>query len=192
MPSLKPVAFIAVLVGLTTQTVAHATDVKGVYLTSEDYAQARLSSESDCAPDEHKVELHDWLHKPFIHVTHNGVVRRYEKNEIFGFRTCKGQDYRFVGNLEYEILEAQRLVLYILEINARRRTVRRYFFSDGAGGTVTPLTRVNLKRAFPDNHRFHDALDQTFRRDADLKQYDEFHGMFKVNRLLTASLVDDR
>jgi hypothetical protein len=192
MLSLKRATFIAVFVALAAPSVARATDVKGVYLTPEDYTQARLSSESDCGPDEHKVELHDWLHKSFIHVTHNGVVRRYEKDEIFGFRTCNGRDYRFVGNLEYEILEAQRLVLYSFEINARRRTVRRYFFSDGAGGMVTPLTRINLKRAFPDNHRFHDALDQTFRRDADLKQYDEFHGMFKVNRLLTASLVDDR
>ena len=40
--------------------------------------------------------------------------------------------------------------------------------------------------------RFNDAPDQTFREDANLTQYDEFHKMFKVNRLLIAAAVTDQ
>lgn len=42
--------------------------------------------------------------------------------------------------------------------------------SVGAHGPVLQLTRQNLKQAFPDNHRFHDALGQTFRTEAELAQ----------------------
>ena len=49
------------------------------------------------------------------------------------------------------------------------------------------MTLDNLKQALPDNHRFHDSLDMTFGAGQDLAQYDDFHKMFKVNRLLIAS-----
>ena len=48
------------------------------------------------------------------------------------------------------------------------------------------LTVNNLKQAYPDNHRFHDGLDQTF-APGGVEEYDAFHKMFKVNRLLMAS-----
>jgi hypothetical protein len=132
----------------------------------------------------HKVELHDFWHKPFIQLTHAGVTRKYLKSEILGFRSCEGRDYRFVGNCEYRILEAKRIVLYSVDMPLGRTSVRLYCFSDGADGQVLPLTRENLKCTFPDNHRFHDALDITFDKDDELTQYDEFHRMFKVNHLL--------
>jgi len=58
----------------------------------------------------------------------------------------------------------------------------------GPNAEVLPLTLRNLKNAFPDNHSFHDLLDMTFKNDANLNRYDEFHKMFKVNRLLAASI----
>ncbi len=71
-------------------------------------------------------------------------------------------------------------------------TVRGYFFSVGPDGLVHALTLENLKQAFPDNHRFHDALDATFAAGRVLAEYDEFHKMFKVNRLLIASREAER
>ena len=50
-----------------------------------------------------------------------------------------------------------------------------------------PLTILNLKKAFPDNHAFHDRLDMMFKNDSQLTKFDEFHKMFKVNRVLAAS-----
>lgn len=163
----------------------------GVYLTATDYKDGRLAFEGDCRSKDHKLELHDVLNKPYIHVTHSGEKRRYEKRDLFGFRACNGRDYRFVSNLEYQILEAKDLYVYAREVSERHgkvsEMVREYYFSVGADGQVRPLTSKNLKQAFPDNHRFHDSLDATFRGRDEVSEYDEFHKMFKVNRLLIAS-----
>lgn len=60
----------------------------------------------------------------------------------------------------------------------------KYFFTSKSSDMLTPLTKDNLKKAFPDNHAFHDAIDATFKSDKDLTSYDTFHNMYKVNWLL--------
>ena len=195
----KAVALIAVVLASSGGTAA-AKSAAGIYFTAGDYKNKHLASESACGSPGHHVELHDVLHKPFIEVTHLGETRRYEKSRIYGFRSCSGRDYRFVGNEEYEIIESEEISIYAHEVPARNPkdtsrglpTSRLYLFSVGAGGPVLPLTIQNLKQAFPNNHVFHDAVDMTFHTDDDLTQYDAFHRMFKVNRLLVASSAADR
>jgi hypothetical protein len=197
LTSLKNLVLMAtVLAGSLTTT--EAKSATGIYLTAEAYKNGHLASESDCGSPGHRVELHDILHKPFIEVTHEGQTRRYEKSQIYGFRSCGGHDYRFVENDEYQILEAKELSIYAREVPVENRkdtgdlhvaASREYFFSVSAGGQVLPLTLQNLKRAFPNNHAFHDALDKTFNADDELAQFDAFHKMFKVNRLLVAPSV---
>jgi len=98
------------------------------------------------------------------------------------------RNYRVVGNGRYQILEAKTLYIYSLDVLVRKGTSEKtYFFSVGPSGNVLPLTILNLKNAFPDNHTFHDLLDMAFKHDSDLTRYDAFHKMFKVNRLLDAS-----
>lgn len=199
MMPIKGVVLIAVMAVVNLGT-AVAKDATGVYLTAEDYKSARLTSESDCSSPGHKVELHDLLHKSFIHVTHDGEARRYEKSKVYGFSSCGGRDYRFVDNYEYEILESRGVSIYAHDVPARNpkdtsrglATSRVYFFSVGAAGRVLPLTVSNVKTAFPNAHALHDAIDTTFHTDDDLTQYDTFHGMFKINRLLIASAATDR
>jgi hypothetical protein len=60
----------------------------------------------------------------------------------------------------------------------------KYFFTTGASDVLQELTRSNLKKAFPANHPFHDALDATFKDEKELISYDDFHKMYKVNWLL--------
>ena len=163
----------------------------GIYLSAADYKDRQLMAEGDCGSKTHRLELHDVLNKPYIHVTHGAEKQRYEKSDLFGFRACDGNDYRFVGNQEYQILEARELYIYLHEryvtVGKSRHIERDYYFSVGPEGEVLPLTLGNLKAAFPDNHTFHDSLDQTFANGRDLAQYDEFHKMFKVNWLLMES-----
>ena len=156
----------------------------GIYLTGADYAEGRLTSEGDCGSKDHKLELHDVLHKSYIHVTHGTETSRYAKSDLFGFRACDGKDYRFVSNEEFRILEAKELYIYVQRIRSGRRVIEVYYFSKGSNGTFLPLTRENLKHAFPDNHAFQESLDQMFGAKKDLAQYDRFHKMFKVNWLL--------
>jgi hypothetical protein len=98
------------------------------------------------------------------------------------------RNYRVVRNDQYQIIEAKAVYIYSLDVLVRKGTTEKtYFFSVGPKGDVLPLTILNLKKAFPDNHAFHDLLDMTFKHDSDLTKYDEFHKMYKVNRLLEAS-----
>ena len=163
----------------------------GIYLSAADYDNRRLTAEGDCGSKAHKLDLHDVLNKPYIHVTHEGERQRYAKNDLFGFRACDGSDYRFASSLEYRIVETRELFIYTREtyvtVGKSRHVVIDYSFSVGSGGKVLPLTLDNLKWAFPDNHAFHDSLDQMFGGGQDLALYDQFHKMFKVNRLLIAS-----
>jgi hypothetical protein len=163
----------------------------GVYLTAADYKNGRLSFEGDCGSKAHKLELHDVLHKSYIHVTHETEKRRFAKSDLFGFRACDGHDYRFASNLEHQILEARGLYIYAREVYVShgrgRHTARGYFFSAGAEGPVLALTLENLKKALPENQRFHDALDASFGARQKLSEYDESQKMFKVNQLLIAS-----
>ena len=172
-------------------TQAAPPKTSGVYLTPDDFKNGRLSFEGDCRSKVHKLELHDILNKPYIHVTHEGEKRRYDKSDLFGFRACDGGDYRFVSNLEYQILEAKDLYIYVYERSVSHgkgsHTDREYYFSAGPDDQVRALTLEDLKSAFPDNRRFHDNLDATFGKRNKLSEYDKFHKMFKVNRLLIAS-----
>jgi len=64
------------------------------------------------------------------------------------------------------------------------RYAPKYYFSTGDASELRLLTKDNLKAAFPGNHKFHDALDATFKEDKNLYEYDNFHKMYKVNHLL--------
>jgi hypothetical protein len=103
-------------------------------------------------------------------------------------RAADERPYRLVGNDKYQIVEAKNLYIYTLDVIVRKgASEKTYFFSVGQNGDVQALTLLNLKKAFPDNHAFHDLLDMSFKHDSDLTKYDDFHKMFKVNRLLLAS-----
>jgi hypothetical protein len=181
----------AVLFSMDASGQAAKSKTSGVYLTAADFTAAQLSYQGFCGSGAHKLELHDVLNTPYIDVTHDHEKRRYSKSDLFGFRACDGRDYRFGGNLEYQILEAKALYIYARQISEARgktfNTRREYYFSVGPEGQILALTLNNLKQAFPDNHKFHDSLDMTFGAGQDLAQYDDFHKMFKVNRLLIAS-----
>ncbi|TKK66302.1 hypothetical protein FC093_17100 [Ilyomonas limi] len=59
-----------------------------------------------------------------------------------------------------------------------------YFFTTASSDVLQPLTKDNVKKAFPDNHPFHEAIDATFRSDEELHNYDTYHKMYKLNWLL--------
>ncbi len=93
-------------------------------------------------------------------------------------------------------MEAKELYIYAREVPVSHgrgiHTVRGYFFSAGPDGPVLTLKLENLKQAFPDNHRFQDALDATVGAGQKLAEYDESQKMFKVNRLFIASREGER
>ena len=166
----------------------------GIYMTANDYKNGTLAAEGRCDSRGHGLALHDVLHKPYIHVTHGSETKRYEKTDLFGFRSCKRRDFRFVENREFQILEAKALYIYLIKVpmpdapGARHMWLQsQYHFSIGPDGPVMLLTLDNLRQVFPDNHRFHAGVAETFGSGEKLTQYDHIHQMFKVNWLLIAS-----
>lgn len=183
----SPAAALAVLLFGSAGTAQVAPPrTSGVYLTAADYKNGRLFFEGDCGTKNHKLELHDVLHKSYIHVTHGTEKHQYAKSDVFGFRACDGHDYRFASNLEYQILESKELYIYAREVPVSHgrgvHTVRGYFFSAGPDGPV--LVRENLFQIFQlqCNCRLQDALDAAVGAGQKLSEYDESHKMFKVNR----------
>src|SRR5262245_39222634 len=83
------------------------------------------------------------------------------------------RNVRVAGNDRYQILEARALYIYTHDVIVRKGTAEKaYFFSIGSTGEKLPLTILNLKKAFPENHMFHDLLDMAFKNDSDLTKYD--------------------
>ena len=159
----------------------------GLYLTAADYEQHQVSDGGQCDSKKFRLDLHDVRRTDSVRVINDAGAREYRKADVFGFRDCDGRDYRFVANRGLRILEANRLYIYAAQTPVTSgkgfRTVTDYYFSAGPTGAVQSLTLDNLKRAFPDNVKFHDTLDQMFGAGQNVAQYDEYRNTFKVNRL---------
>lgn len=64
----------------------------------------------------------------------------------------------------------------------------KYFFTTSSPNVLQELTKANLKKTFLNDQAFHDALDAQFKEDKELIAYDDFHKMYKINRIYTATV----
>jgi hypothetical protein len=123
-------------------------------------------------------------------VIHGGRSYQVAKDSLFGFRDCDGRDYRFASNNQhYPILNpGEELLLYKVEQPTVGKSPGfvRLFFSPNAEAPLQPLTLLAVKKAFPNNHRFHDLLDAQLPH-GNLTAYDQMHRMTKINWLLQQS-----
>ena len=97
-----------------------------------------------------------------------------------GYRVVNGQRYRVILADPLFLYERDRLVL----VGKRFEIVKDHYFSIGANEPLLPLTLEALKKAYPDNHKFHDLLTLAYARDAELMKWDAFHHQYLVARLL--------
>ncbi len=173
-------------------TLFALAQTSGVYLSASDFASGKLTYEINCSTEKHKIKLNEFLQQDYITVVHDKKPHKLQKKEIFGYKDCDNITYRFSDNGHYLILNpTEEIVLYKHTVEAsknQKEAVHHYFSLTGAG-QVQALTLMNLKKAFPDNHKLHDALDAQFKSDEQLAQFDSFHKMYKINRLYTASLL---
>lgn len=99
-----------------------------------------------------------------------------------------GQD----NTKDYKMIENKNIIIYTkLVPMGEAKTfhlVLKYFFSIQSNTEILPLTQINLKRAFPDNLKFHDMLNLEFDNKEDISTFDQTNKMFKVNYLLNKSL----
>ena len=172
------------------QDIPANVSVSGIYLSSNDYSEGKLSFTFSCNTSG-KIKLNDFLSSAYVDVITDGKKIKLNKDSIFGYKNCKNETYRFYKkhDEEFLILENKSIVLYVSYVRVSsndgkiNNLVRAYFFSKTESSEIIPLTIQNLKHAFPGNVKFHAMLDAEFGSEEALSTYSANDGMYKVNYL---------
>ncbi|MEX1240650.1 MAG: hypothetical protein WEB30_13075 [Cyclobacteriaceae bacterium] len=77
------------------------------------------------------------------------------------------------------------ILLYKRVVSPGKWTSIEYYFGKDPDTEIMPLTRENLKKAFPENIEFHKKLDALFRNNSQLSRFDRLYNTFVVNWLYT-------
>jgi len=189
----KYLIFVALICAsfITASNVSAQKDSSGIYKTAADFSAKKLSLAINCKTETHKIKINDIFSQDHITVVHDGKSYDFKKADIYGYKLCDGQTYRFSGNKDYQVMNPdEALLLYKVEVMQTKATapkVYNYYFSRDAASPLQNLTKENLKAAFPTNHKFHDGLDADFKSNSELTAYDGFHKMYKVDHILMMS-----
>ena len=113
------------------------------------------------------------------------------KNLAYGYRNTKNENYRFYDNSCYKIVDTASFFIYYqyTEVTKGKGLVKtdEYYFSVKGNGAIIPLTISNLKKSFPEDNKFHYALDALFKSDDDLLAYDNILNMYKLKYIYRSS-----
>ena len=145
-----------------TQTTPKTIFYSGIYKTAQDFKDNRLSFSVNCDSASGKIKLHHFFSGKYVNVIRNKSNYRLSKDSIFGYRDCRGNDYRFFENYnyEYQIAEDKSIVIYMALLTDPTYTgkgiklVPTYFFSKNLNSEIIPLTVNNLKLAFAGETKF--------------------------------------
>lgn len=188
---MKKILMSLAIAGLFGTAVNAQNNVSGVYHSLTDFENGKLSYASNSLPGSNKILFNEFFEKPFITVKHDGEKTQLFKNEIFAYQN-KGTVIRTSNFVAYNFMEKGPVWIYYKDVNASigkgTHRERKFFYSTSGEGVIVPLTIMNLKRSFPDDHLFHNLLDAQFNNDRDLSSYDGFEKMYKINHLLKTTI----
>jgi hypothetical protein len=161
----------------------------GLYLTMSDFLQHQLSYSLDCKTENGKIRLHELFGSSTGSLMYKGKKHVFSKAEVYGYRDCNGQDYRFSGPGAYQILDTAGFYLYSYNKLVRGEKISRpqtvYYFSVTANSPVRELTLENLEKSFPANANFRYRIEGQFRSDKDLIAYDNLLKTYKIKYLFS-------
>ena len=185
---------IIVLVATPAHAQSKPGSTAGLYLSSTDFRDQKLTYQIDCNSNGDKIRTNEFLGSSSGYVLVNGQKHVFDKNKVYGYRSCRNKSYRFYKGEAYELLDTAGFYIYYLYrpevVNKGKGLVKtdEYFFSIHSDSGLKPLTIVELKNAFPTNQNFHYALDSYFRSDKELIAYDSFKKEYKVKHLFNQSI----
>jgi hypothetical protein len=184
--------FTVLLLIISFNLFAQKERVRGIYRTSDDFSKGNLSFDNNCNNKDTRIRLNDFFSKKYITVKKGDSSLKLLKNDIFGYRNCNNEIFRFKGKIELFLLNAGEQILIYKHIVSKpptgRTNVTNYYFSLGVNFLVQTLTIKNLKNAFPVNLFFHNLIDKNFKYNTDLAAFDEANKIYKINLLLKESL----
>jgi hypothetical protein len=121
-------------------------------------------------------------------------VSRYDISVMSTAQNGTNNNYRIYDKSSYRIVDTAGFYLYYryiqFEQNRGKGLIKKdeYYFSKDGGSDIQLLTIENLKKAYPENHRFHYDIDAHFRSDRELMAYDSFSKSYKLKYLYMQSL----
>lgn len=184
--------FTVILIIVSFTLFAQKERVRGIYKTCDDFVKGNLSFDNNCNIRNIRIRLNDFFSKKYITVKKGDSSLKYLKKDIFGYRNCKNDFFRFKGKIELLLLNAGEQILIYKHIVSKpptgRTNVTNYYFSLCIYSPVQKLTISNLKNIFPANSVFKNFIDKNFRYNTDLAEFDKVNKMYKVNLLLSESL----
>ena len=186
---LLPIAFLFIASNALAQQ-----DSSGIYKTADDFKIRKLSYAINYKTEKHKINSYVLFKDNVIKVKHHGITYKLTKNETYGYRNTQGVVYRFIDDKEYRVLNpGEAILIYMYQHPAHSgkeagKYVPVYFFSTDAGSVPQDLTKGNLKAAFPQSYKLHDAIEAQFVNDMELHDYDSFHKMYKLNRIINSNI----
>lgn len=167
-------------------------DQTGVYLSPDDYTHNKLSYGGDCSNGSCKVKVHALFGSVGVDLVCDGKKQSFLKDELYGYRDCKNNDYRFSGGSTYQILDTAGFYLYSVSKLVQGAKIARpqtvYYFSVLANSPLQELTLANLQNAFAANTKFRYSLEGQFRSDKGLMAYDNTLKTYKIKYLYSESV----
>lgn len=188
MKTIKLMIAICIMASFSQKTIA-GTHTTGLYLTSDDFINHKLSFETD-GSNGSRIKLNEFFESDKVVVTSNGKEQVFLKNEIFGYR-YNGQDYRFFKNAAYKILDTKDFYLYssakLIQQGKGPKPVEAYYYSSTVKSAVEPLTIKNLQNTYAEYPKFKYMVEAEFSSDNALVQYDAAIKEYKVKYLFDQS-----
>lgn len=179
---------ICVMVSMFQKSLAGTHNV-GLYLTSEDYNNRKLSFETD-GSNGNSIKLNSFFESGKVVVTYNGKREVLSKNEVFGYR-YNGQDYRYFNNTAYKILDTKDFYIYsapkLVQEGKGQKPVEVYYYSSTNKSAVEPLSIKNLQNTYAENAKFRYMIAAEFSSDNALVQYDAAIKEYKVKYIFEQS-----
>jgi hypothetical protein len=188
MKTIKLMIAICIMASFFQKTMA-GTQTTGLYLTSDDFINHKLSYETN-GSNGSKIKLNGFFESGKVVVTYNGKEQIFSKNEIFGYRS-NGQDYRFFNNTAYKILDTKDFYIYsspkLIQQGKGPKPVEAYYYSSTAKSEVEPLSIKNLENTYAENPKFKYMVEASFSSDNALVQYDAAIKEYKVKYIFEQS-----
>lgn len=159
---------------------------EGIYLTNNAYDSCNISF-SKKGNERYKFKLNEFFNSNTIKIIIGDSSFHLCKDSIWGYRDDENISYRLYNKKAYQIINPQEpILLYstVTLVNSKgNQTTTNYFFSTSSGSAIFPLTKLNLKRAYPSYSNFHELIDMYFDNDLELTSYDTFYKIYKISRI---------
>ena len=188
MKTIKLMIAICIMASFSQKTIA-GTQTTGLYLTSDDFINHKLSFETD-GSNGNKIKLNGFFESGKVVVTYDGKEQVFSKNAIFGYHS-NGQDYRFFNNTAYKILDTKDFYIYssikLIQQGKGPKPVEAYYYSRTAKSEVEPLSIKNLQNTYTENPKFKYMVEAEFSSDNALVQYDAAIKEYKLKYIFEQS-----